>query len=192
MKKGYKIGIASVMAVIGLLFVISAIPINSPTEIGVYGGVGYKATVCPTITRANGEVEVIECTHNVLTFAGMNATRSLLGAGGATSAFDYIELECGTHNASVFNTTLSEPCTSDLARAQGTYIVNSLEAGGLESQGNWSIYHVFTSDITDEVFGAGLFNASSADTLLAVANFTTSASLEANDQLTVNWTITIG
>lgn len=193
MRKGRELFIGtSIGVIIGfLLFVFALGPVESPGEISTFHEEAiYKATVCPTITRADGTVEKIECTHNLLTYAGMNATRNLLGAG-VGAAFDYIGLECGENVPNVVNTSLDSECTDDLVRAQGTFSINAAGGGTDVDQGNWSIAHTFTSDITDEVFGAGLFNASSSDTMLAVANFSTSASLENLDQLTVNWTLQV-
>lgn len=197
MKKGKELFIwTSSGVIIGFLFFVFVLgPAESPNETSALNERAmYQAVVCPTIIRANGDVEEIECGHNVFTQEGMNATRNTLGVGSDTGvAFTYIGLECANKDAGLFNITLSDECDeTGLTRASGTYIMNGVT---VMMPGNWSIYNTFTLTGTAvTVYGAGLFNATSSannDTMLAIANFSTAASLEANDQLTVNWTIKV-
>ena len=73
-----------------------------------------------------------------------------------------------------------------MTRAAGT-------VGDPAGEGNVTIYHTFTAaaGCTDILTNqTGLFNASTADTLLAVNTFST-VTLQPSDQLTVNWSIQV-
>ena len=150
-------------------------------------GINYEATVCRQITRADGTIEPTECSHNLLTNAGANASRDLLGnVGGA--AFDWIGLcnasiTCAT--PAITDTTLSnEITTGGLDRAQGTYAV-------VAGAGNWTISKTFTAD-SDNILtnSTGLFNATSGGTMLAENSFTL-ATLQTDDTIALTWQINL-
>ncbi len=59
MKKGLIIGTSVMM--IGLLFLLALTPAKSPIGVDTLGvDTRYKAVVCTTITRANGDIEEAE------------------------------------------------------------------------------------------------------------------------------------
>lgn len=149
--------------------------------------INYHSDVCKVITRADGTVEPMECSHNLLTNAGKNAIRSALTSSDGI-AFNYIAL-C--------NATASGSCTA--ADAGDTALDNEFAAGGLEraagtllslpAAGNWSYSKTFTATADNMVTNStGIFNGSSGQTLLAENTFTTST-LQTNDQITINWSI---
>lgn len=171
-----------VFALLGV-FAFSMMP-SSSTSSG--DGIMYNSNVCTSVLRASdGTQESLGCSHNLVTDAGLNAVRDILGQGTQFGAFDYIGL-CNATAAcaapAAGDTTLeNEFGSAGLSRAQGTY--------GTLGTGNWSIYKTFTATADSlETNKTGIFNQSSGGTLLAENTFTL-VTLQTNDQLTVNWTI---
>jgi len=124
--------------------------------------------------------------HNVLTNAGAEAIEDILGQNTAFGAFNYIGLcnaTAGCTTPSVTDTTIdNEYTTAGLTRAVGTYYDNA--------NGNWTISKTFTATADSlETNVTGLYNQATGGTLLATNSFTL-ATLQTNDQLTVNITIT--
>lgn len=149
------------------------------------GHIQYNAMVCPTIDRADGSIEVLDCTKNTLTNAGAELISDYIAEGSSGSAVDYIALSdaSGEVGASaVGSTTLdNEWATNGLERSQGTFGDNGV--------GNWSIWETFTASADDMTTNkTGIFNASSTGTLFAENTFTL-ATLQTSDQITINWTI---
>ena len=137
-----------------------------------------------------GELELVGINHNLLTDAGAEAIEQILGQGTSYSAYNYIALDdasSGGGTPASGDTTLeSEYTNSGLSRASGTY-------GSLAGNGNYSIYHTFTSSANDKTTNVtGLFNQSTVagSGMLAINSFTL-VTLQSADQLCVNWTISI-
>ena len=150
--------------------------------------INYHANVCTSVRRVDGSIQSLGCSHNLLMDAGRNAIKNELGVGGTVAAFNYIALcnaALGCPAPAVSDTTLSnEFATNGLTRALGTYT-------SLAGNGNWSIAKTFTATADNVVTNkTGLFNQSTTGTMLAENTFTT-VTLMTNDQLTINWTITV-
>lgn len=192
-----------------LLGVVVTLSAFTPSETVNSNDIGvqslYTSKVCAGVTRADGSYEDHGCSDNpltpqgereminslnkyVFTNAGAEAVEQILGQGTNYSAFDFI----GLCNASTVGTGCTAPDATDttidneftdsgLARSQGTYydIAN----------GNWTIGNTFTATADNlETNVTGLYNFSTGGTLLATNNFT-KATLQTNDQLTINISI---
>lgn len=148
--------------------------------------INYHSSVCKYVTRSDGTVDDIGCSHNLLTNAGKEAIQASL-SGEPGPIFNYIALcdastGCGAPAAG--DTTLeNEIAGSGLQRAKGS--VGDLGVG------NWSVAKTFTAATNNMLTNkTGLFNDPSAGTLLAENTFTL-VTLQTGDQLTINWTISV-
>ena len=169
-----------------LVSIIFAIAFFSFANTGVQttnsdGSLNYKGYVC---VYKNGEL--IECNHNLLYDRGKNITRDLLGIGGGgpalTIALCNASAPCATPVAAGTEAFTSY-YTCGLTNATGTYA--TLQG----NPGNWTITKTFTStcdSLTTNV--TRLMNASSD---LFASNTFSLVTLQTNDQLTINWTISI-
>lgn len=149
--------------------------------------VKYDAWVHVSVKRANGTIEYVGTSHNLLTTAGKNLIKNYLGNGGTVSAVNYTGLcnaTAGCSAPAVGDTTLENEYTnSGLARTSGTY--SSI------GNGNWSIYTEFTATADNLIVNkTGLFNQSSGGTLFAENTFTL-VTMQTNDKLMNNWTIQV-
>lgn len=168
-----------------IMFVFSAISFSTfGVGASTPAKVKYGSAVCNHVTRADGTVEELGCSHNTVTDLGLDGIQDYLMTGGGT-AFDYIAL-CNASivcNASAAGSVTldSEVAGCGMDRAQGT----TAELG----TGNWSVYKEFTSTCNGFITNkTGLFNDSADDRLLAENTFTL-VTLQNNDKLTINWTI---
>jgi len=185
-KENPKLLYGSLLSLFLISFAFAFVLYSNPSSGDTSSGISYKGTVCVDVDRADGSHEDIGCKSNLLTNAGADAIKDYIGTGGGT-AFDYIALcnaTAGCGAAALGSTTMeNEYASAGLERVQGTY-------GSLSNSGNWSIYTTFTAtEDSIETNKTGLFNSSSADTLLAENTFTL-VTLQTSDQLTINWTIT--
>lgn len=145
--------------------------------------------ICPTIIRANGDIEEYPCTHNVFTNDGKNWIRNCLGqadCGGATAtAFDYMAVGNGSAPGAG-SSTLDDEITvcgfyNGANRYQGTY--NTVGTG------NWSLTYIWTSTCNDQVVNTtALFNATTSGIMLAAGTLSSEVTLQNNDQLNVTYT----
>lgn len=136
----------------------------------------YTGLIC--VSKNN---ELIGCNHNLITTAGLNAVENYL-KGDAGAAFSYLALGNET-GPQVGDTALDNEAGSGLARAEATLSDNG--------NGNWSLAHTWTADGTFIDIGvAGIFNASSGETLLASGLFS-NVTLNSGDTLSVNYTLAI-
>ena len=123
-------------------------------------------------------------THNLLTNIGKEFVEDQL-TNPSTNATKYISLSSVASDCSASATVLAnEITTSGLARAEGT-VTDS-------GTGNFTVEKTFvaTGSVSD-VQVAGLnWYSSGDDNLFACATFT-SVNLEANDELTIRWIVTI-
>ncbi len=170
---------------VGLLF---ALPILSGTGAGENtgtAGVEWNGIVCPTVIKADGNIETMDCSHNTITTEGKNHIRKALGNNelGAT-AFKYLAVGNGTAAAAGDTSLNSEITDCGLARAAGTYTADAVA-------GNWSQQYQWTSTCDNIIVNTtGLFNASTAgatDTILADADFSASVTLQTGDKLNVTY-----
>jgi len=171
---------------------------NAPTLDNSNSIVGYEGRVCTSTTgdfegretpAGVGINEEIGCNHNLLVSAGANAIRDILGQQTSFGNFTAIALcnaTAGCTGTDAADTTLDAEYTdSGLARAYGAY-------GELGGVGNWSVAHTFTATADSlETNQTGLFNQTTvADSTMLAENTFTLVTLQTNDQLTINWTIT--
>ena len=151
------------------------------------------ATVCPTIERADGRIEKLECTSNLLVDQGKNFTAELLSGLDYTSATPgtdfakHISLSNDSSSPSASWTVLpNELTTNGLDRKTGTCAINGV--------GNFSCWYQFeaTGTVTN-IHLAGLnWNATDgAPTLVAANVLSSDVNLESGDKLTINWTVSI-
>lgn len=137
---------------------------------------------CAQITRADGTIEAPFCGKNTYTNAGKNATRDYIGAGSGGAAFDYIALGNASAPTATDTTLGNEYTDGGLSRAQGTYY-------SLATNGNWTIGYTFTATADNLLVNTtGIFNASSSGVMFAGFSFA-DATLQTNDQITINATI---
>lgn len=152
--------------------------------VSVSEGIPYKARVAIEVFRPGVGIIFSEVIPNLVVNAGLDAVERYLGQQGY-AAFNYIALSNNTtHTPAAGDTSLvNEIATAGLGRATGTYYNNAV--------GNWSIVKTFTaSSAINDVCLSGLFNQSASGTLLAENTFT-QVDLQTNDQVTVNWTISV-
>ncbi len=173
--------------IIGLMSLLAVVAIG--VMIVSYGGfvgnvmlsssgqeVEYSSMVCVYL---NGN-EVF-CKPNTLTALGKNMTRDRL-TGGAGAAVDYIGVGNSTGVNSTSPSLEGEISDCGLDRAQDTSVLNI-------DNGNWSYNYKFTSTCSGLIVNTtGIFNHTSAnDGFLAGATFSSSVTLQTNDELNVTW-----
>jgi hypothetical protein len=131
--------------------------------------------------HANGRVFYDYTRHNLRTNAGVNWQYSQM-AGSPAAVCTYIALTNTAITAAATDTSLSGEITSNgLARTSGTttHTANAT---------SYTVSNTFTATATQAAQAAGLLNASTAGTMCFENTFT-QVSLNANDTLTVTWTI---
>lgn len=158
-------------------------PLSLSTVPAVSSGLNYHAYVC---IYKNGILQ--ECNHNLLYNAGKNLTRDILSGGG--SAITNISL-C---NASASTTSCGVPAaaaTESFTAYNGCGLID--KAGSYQqindNDGNWSIVATFTSTCDSRI--TNVTRLKNASGTLFASNTFTSVTLQTNDQLTVNWTISV-
>ena len=180
------VGVSILLIAAMFMFAFTPTEINSKQS-ELSDGINYKATVCTSVDRVDGTHENVGCSHNLLTNAGKELIETYIGSGGS-GAVNYIALcnaTAGCAAPAAGDTSLTNEFTSGgLQRAQGTYST-------LAGSGNWSIAKTFTATSDNLVTNkTALLNASSAGTLFAENTFVT-VTLQTNDQVTINWTISV-
>jgi len=185
-----KILIALLVALVVLLFPMPVeINHNGVGEINqgnakkITSPLNYGAVVCIKIIRADGTIEDVGCSGNVVTEAGLNHIKYLVGEGASSEAVKYLALGNGSA-PTISSTYLDNEITNcGLARAEGTYTSNGV--------GNWTRSKTWTCTC-DGVYvnTTALFNATSGGTMFAGYSFSTRILYE-NDQLQESWTIWI-
>jgi hypothetical protein len=128
--------------------------------------------------------ELVQCSHNIVTDAGLNHLRDFLALGSAGSANASIIAVGNGSEPVAGSTSLNEEITGcALARAAGSYIANV-------SIGSWGITKLWTQNGCPGIIvnSTALLNATSGGTMFAGNTFTT-VTLQNSDQLNVTWTI---
>lgn len=146
-------------------------------------GLTWHGTVYKTVTGPDGEIKDYEVNDNLLTDAGADALKVLIGTGVGGNAWDYIAVGSGDAPTTSSTTLDGESSGNGEDRSQGSY--TSLGTG------HWKIEKVFsiTGTVTD-LNNTGLFNASSSGNMIAGDNFT-DTSVANGDSLNITWEITI-
>jgi hypothetical protein len=149
----------------------------------------YRGSVCTSITKADGTYIDNGCNHNLLYTNGKNMIQYLI-AGDANSGLVKGLIMCNASaGCGVPVAANTEPFTAfDGCGLQNvsaaTYASNGNAAGG-----NWSIYTTFTSTCDNVLTNSTrLTNASYS---YFAGNTFSLVTLQTNDQLTVNWTISV-
>lgn len=171
--------IFGVLGIISLLLIISIFSFSiSPTTTSQ--SIDYHGSVC---VYKNGEL--VDCNDNVLYNSGANLTRDSLGIG-SNGAVLNISLcnataGCGTPVAAA-SETFNEYTTCGLAEIAGSY-------SNLGQTGNWTVSHTFTASCDNlEVNVTRLGNDTGTN---FAGNSFTLVTMQTNDQLTINWSISV-
>lgn len=138
------------------------------------------------IQRRDGSVEDLGIATNLRTNGGADWQADVMGKTTQPAPAQWIALTTNTGAPAAGDTVLTgEISTGGLARAQGTYT----HTNGTTS---YKITYTFTATATQTaVHKAGLFNASTAGTMVFETNLSSDATLASGDTLTVEWTVNI-
>ncbi|MDE1725783.1 MAG: hypothetical protein KGH89_00785 [Thaumarchaeota archaeon] len=153
-----------------------------------------------TVTDSQGHIKAYRQTDNIVTNIGHDCAANLLfGTGFANcsspAVFKYIAVTAATSvgTGTATDTTLSgELTTNGLARTSGTVTANQV-ATGTTTSAIAQVANTFTYSGTtaQSVAAAGLFDAASTGNMFAERAFGSAVTLNQNDQLTVQWQITL-
>lgn len=147
-----------------------------------------------TITRANGKIERLTPSFNARVNVGAGITAFLLSNSNLASLTSptfplYIANSANTLTPASGDTTLAgEIATSGVQRALGTVGTYTAPAS-LDGGASYVLSKTFTATGSVTVNSSGIFDAASTGNLFVEANFSSAATLNTNDQLTVQWTI---
>ena len=178
--------IISFSVILGLAVVLSSNQGNNQLS----DGLPYSATVCNQVIRADGTHETPECSHNILYDAGRNITRNLLmlASGDTVTNITLCNTTspstggCGTPVAGATEAfTLYGGCGLSTTAQASTSIMGQFP-------GNWSVYQTFTSTCDNQLINMSRLGN---DSTYFAGNTFSLVTLQTNDQLTVNWTISI-
>ncbi len=167
----------------------------------------YHSKVCKQVTRADGTVEDLGCSKNLLTQLGMNFTRNQL-AGALTGA---VNSSIGTGRVNIIaiaNKTGEGPCNAALAPTDiflcGEYAHAGLSRAAADdvrlnatntfpTAGNWTITKQFTNTGSGalDVNATALTNTTTVNEtgreMFFAENTFTTATLQANDKINITW-----
>ena len=157
-----------------LVSVVLTIPLLR-NNFGINDGVHYKATVC-----VYKNDELISCQYNLLTNGGKDMIRDALQ--GTSTNINQISLGNGAAPTASSTSLPSEYTDCGLAKATAS-------TQNLANNGNWSVYYTFTSTCDSKVVNTtGLYK--NGGNLFAGTSFT-STTLQTDDQIKINWTISV-
>jgi len=146
--------------------------------------IGYHSSVCKQVTRADGIVEPVECSSNVLYDTGKNLIRTILGDTGTGGPVDKIELGNASLAAGEPEAGSGEAYTAlsgcGMDGVAGTYTA-------LTEDGNWTIDHEFTSSCDGVLTNVTHLNSTAG--IEFAGNSFTLVTLQDQDKLTINWTV---
>ncbi len=149
-----------------------------------------------TVRDPEGNIKAYRQTDNLMTDKGRNCSANLLfgtGFGNCTTplAFQYIAVTNSSFTPAAGDTTLTgEQTNGGMARAQGSVSANQVANGG-SAIAQIAKTFTYTGTGSRTVSAAGLFDASSGGNMFAEKAFGSSVTLNTNDQLTVQWQITL-
>jgi hypothetical protein len=143
-------------------------------------------TVHAVVVRKDGRIEDIGISENLRTNAGTDWLADVMGKTTQPAPAQWIALTANTGAPAAGDTVLTgELSTNGMARAQGVYAHTN-------GTSTYTITVTFTATGTSSaIHKAGLFNASSAGTLVFETNLSADVSLVSGDTLTVTWTVTL-
>lgn len=191
------VGIIGVTQVSANTFSVSDSP--KTTENGSFLG-----HVTLIVTDPQGNIKAYRQSDNIVVNQGRNcAPQVLFGVpntdaacnSAVTGTFDVIAVS--SSNTAITNNTItalaSELSGSGLTRAAGTASVTTAAsgAGGSSSVTTITKTFTYTGGSAQSVGSAGLYDGSGTPKLFAARAFASAVSLNTNDQLTVNWSMTL-
>ena len=159
--------------------------------------------VIATVTAPDGTIKAYRQGDNIVVNQAKNCAPVLLfgatspsgcNSAAAPAAYNYIELTSSTSTPTDYSITACPAtviATSGLTRAQGTATVTTQSTGAITSNSVTDITKTFTAGSAATVGGACLFDKASGGELFASKAFGSSITLATNDQLTVDWQITM-
>lgn len=138
------------------------------------------------VQRRDGTIEDHGVSTNLRTNAGTDWLADVMGKTTQPASAQWIALTTNTGAPAAGDTTLTgEISTGGLARAQGAYAHTN-------GTSTFTISYTFTATATaTAVHKAGLFNASSAGTLVFETVLSSDVTLASGDTLTITWTVTL-
>ena len=153
-------------------------------------GFKYNNYVCTYYNKWNGhgyeQSQLVGCSHNVVYNNGINMTRDMLGYD-ANYSIRNITLCNASTTVGVPVAGGNEACTvyagCGMVSKEGTYGV--IQTSG----GNWTVYTTFTSTCSNAITNLTRLTNSSGSAFSG--NTFNLVNLSSNDQLTVNWTISV-
>ena len=173
------------LVLIPIVFAVAVLFINYHPETNQITIVKKEFPKYKAVVRVYKNGELIAETHNLLTNIGKEFIEDKLTNPSNTNVTKYISLSNVATDCSESATVLAnEITTAGLARAEGTITDTGT--------GNFTVEKTFiATGSVSNVQVAGLhWYSSGDDNLFACANFT-SVNLEANDELTIRWIVTI-
>lgn len=176
-------------AIVAALFVLALVlPVATVAPAGNGVGIGYTGIVTVEARHPDGTVFFKETNHNLFVDEGKEfAEDQLLATSGiGSNGANYIAVSNDSSSPTAGETTCDTEITANgFARAQGT--VNDVGTGSN------TVIKTFTATGSQSVQKTCLFTdvtSGEPDTLLAMNTFT-QVTLATDDQLTVNWTVTL-
>jgi len=146
-----------------------------------------------TITRANGEMEVVGLASkfNSRTSAGANFWYTQIsGAASSSAVANVLALSANSLTIALSDTSLSgQISTNNLAMASATVggYVGPTATSGTGQNFSYTLTHTWTASGAQTVQSAAVLT--STGTLILEANFTSSISLNNQDSLSLTWSI---
>jgi len=167
---------------------IIGISVNLAPQNSISDEITYNSMVCKQVTRVDGTVVPLECSHNVLYDTGKEAIEAYLGAGsGGGDAFDWIEL-C---NSTLVENSCGAPSAGkaeEYLAYTGCGLVGVAATCGENAQdGNWTCYHSFTSTCDAQTTNVSRLVNDDDDDL--AGNSFTEVTLQTGDKLNITWDV---
>lgn len=181
--------VASTFLIGAVLFLALLVNTNYEKEVNdsFEDTINYKATVC--VSKNN---ELIGCSRNLLYDTGKDSIKHRLLYGGGDN-ITWISLCNASTGSGVGCGVPVAGATEDFQKLKDCGMANVSGTMTDIGTGNWSIYHTFTSTCDNlEINATKLSNETItiAGTNFSGNNFSL-VTLQTDDQLTINWTITV-
>ena len=134
-----------------------------------------------------GEIRSQETVKNLFTTYGKNWVADEVGISGSAEEATFISVGTGGCDATETTLDTEYDSTSDTGFDRNDAISELADTG----DGTWSIWSIWTANNTqNDINITGLYHDLAGATMIACVNFT-AANVEANDQLTINWSNTV-
>jgi hypothetical protein len=182
-EKKFVYGIVSFMClalVFSVLYSINSIKNDSQSEMNMQDNIKYSSNVCMSI---NGKE--VQCTHNIITSNGKNYFKTSMGKG-TNNTINILVLGNASVPLAASTNLAGAIIECGLANATATYIQDGVTAGV------WSEYYTWTSTCNDTIVNTTALYSSpgSFGMLFGGAGFA-STTLQENDKLTMNYTLSV-